>query len=97
MVKGYLRLAANSWRLGTEASLVLPLRLVRIARGGMPAAREACRMVSEKAEALVTLRHALHSGAPDRNPVRVADTTVTHFLKYVRANRKRLMGTEKPR
>jgi hypothetical protein len=85
-----LALASNTVMLGVEASMVVPLRLARLAGGGAPAASELRRMGSEKVEALATLHAAWLRGALGRNPLSLANGTVGHYLKYVRANRKRL-------
>jgi hypothetical protein len=90
LLKSCMALAANSWMLGIEASMVVPLRLARLAGGGAPAASEMRRMASEKVEALATLHAAWLKGALGRDPLSLANGTVGHYLKYVRANRKRL-------
>lgn len=91
LVKDSLSLAGHSWLLAAEASLVVPLRLARLARGGQPASREAELMVSEKAEALAALQQAWQGGDLGSGPVELADVAVRHYLGYVRANRRRLM------
>lgn len=96
MAASLFRLIANSWLLGAEATMVVPLRLARLARGGKPAAREAARMVSEKAEALATLHTVWQRGDLGQGPVELAEGTVKHYLSYVRANRKRLMQGAEP-
>ena len=97
MAANLFSLIANSWLLGAEATVVVPLRLARLARGGKPAAREAARMVSEKAEALATLHTVWQRGDLGHGPVELAEGTVKHYLGYVRANRKRLLGKTTPR
>ena len=85
-----LALASNTMMLGIEASMVVTLRLVRLAGGGTPAVSEMRCMASEKVEALATLHAAWLRGALGRDPLSLANGTVGHYLKYVRANRKRL-------
>lgn len=85
-----LRLTANTWLLGLESSAVVPLRLLRLARLGGPAAREARLMVSEKIEAHGALLRALSRGELGGGAVEMADGAVRHYLGYVRANRERL-------
>ena len=41
----WLGVAADCWLLGAEASLVVPLRLARLARGGAAAKAEARLMI----------------------------------------------------
>lgn len=78
----YLGLATDCWLLGAEASLVLPLRLARLARGGAAA----------KVEAHGALLRDLGRGRLGKSPVGIAAGTVRHYLVRVRSNRKRLMG-----
>ena len=92
---GWLEIAADCWLLGAEASLVVPLRLARLARGGKPACAEAHRMVSEKVEAHSKLVVALASGEHGHKPETVAAGAVRHYLDYIRANRVRLMRGER--
>ncbi len=84
--------ATDYWLLGAETSLVVPLRLVKLARGGATAKTEAKLMVSEKIEAHGALLRDLAEGRLGRNPVRVTAGAVRHYLVRVRSNRKRLMG-----
>lgn len=91
-LKGCLRLLGSSWALGAEAALVVPLRLARLARGGKPAASEMRLMVSEKLEAHGALLEAWQSGELGQGPLARSDGVVKHYLGYVRANRKRLLG-----
>ena len=65
----YLGLATDCWLLGAEASLVLPLRLARLARGGAAAKAEARLMVSEKVEAHGALLRDLGRGRLGKSPV----------------------------
>ena len=83
---------ADCWLLGAEASLVVPLRLARLARGGAAAKAEARLMVSEKIEAHGTLLRDLRQGRLGGGPSGITAGAVRHYLVRVRANRKRLMG-----
>lgn len=87
----WLGVAADWWQLGAEASLVVPLRLARMACGGARGKAEAQLMVSEKGEAYGALLRDLHSGALGRSVPEVASGVTRHYLKRVRANRKRLV------
>ena len=88
----YLSLASDCWLLGAEASLVEPLRLARLARGGSAGKAEARLMVSEKVEAHGALLRDLGQGRLGFDPLSVSAGAVKHYLVRVRANRKRLMG-----
>jgi hypothetical protein len=92
ILRRYLGLTTDCWMLGAEASLVVPLRLARLARGGAAAKVEARLMVSEKVEAHGALLRDLGQGRLGRNPVAISAGAVRHYLVRVRANRKRLMG-----
>ena len=91
LAKG-LEVAANCWLIGAEASLVVPLRLARLARGGAAAKAEAQLMVSEKIEAHGALLRDLGQGKLGKGAGGITDGAVRHYLVRVRANRKRLMG-----
>ena len=84
--------AADCWLLGAEASLVVPLRLARMTRGGTAARAEARLMVSEKFEAHGALLHDLAAGRLGKGAAGITAGVVRHYLVAVRANRKRLMG-----
>lgn len=88
--KACLRITANTWLIGLEGSVVLPLRLARFVRGGPQGAREARRMVTEKVAAQVTLLQAWQTGQLGEGPVDFVDGAARHYLDRVRANRKRL-------
>ena len=86
-----LAVVGDCWLLGAEASLVVPLRLARLARGGAAAKAEARLMVSEKVEAHGALLRDLGNGRLGKDPVAITAGAVRHYLQAVRANRKRLM------
>ena len=91
-VAKWLGVAADAWLLGAEASLVVPLRLVRLARGGAGARAEASLMVSEKIEAHGALLRDLAAGRLGKCAPDLASGFTRHYLVRVRANRRRLMG-----
>ena len=78
------------WQLAAEATLVVPLRISRIAEGGAEGRDEAERMVTEKVSACRTLCCAIASGKYGARPDRIAGGTLEFYLKRVRANRQRL-------
>jgi hypothetical protein len=88
----WLGVAADSWLLGVEASLVVPLRLARLAQGGAGAKAEASLMLTEKVEAHGALLRDLAAGRLGKSAPDLASGVTRHYLVRVRANRKRLMG-----
>jgi len=81
---------AQWWKLssdlafaGMEAQGVIALRMMKLARGGPAAEREARRMVAEKIGASAEAAVALASG---RSP----DSVVRRTRTVIRANKKRL-------
>ncbi len=89
--QAWLGVAADWWRLGAEASLVVPLRLARLAFGGARAKAEVRLMISEKVGAHGALLHDLRRGKFGTRGADVAGGVVRHYLVRVRANRKRLL------
>jgi len=92
IASGWLGFGADCGLLMAEAAIVAPLRIMRIASGGAPARAEAWRMVAEKVEAQLALAEALATGSFGVRPDRIARGAVRHYLGYVRANRRRLLG-----
>ena len=88
----WLGAAAGCWLLGAEVSLVLPLRLTRLAQGGPRAKAEARLMVREKFEAHGSLLRDLRRGKLGKGAAATTAGAVRHYLVRVRANRMRLMG-----
>lgn len=87
----YWTLAMESWRLWTEASAVMWLRSLRLARGGALGEREARRMIEEKVDANMLLGLALlPSLLTGASPEALARRSMGHYGKRVRANRRRL-------
>lgn len=76
--------------LGSEASLVVPLRLLRVMSGGTAAREELHLMISEKVDAHGEWARAVMSGSMGKSPRALASGTVRFYLPFVRANRKRL-------
>ncbi len=88
----WLDVAADCWLLAAESTLVVPLRLARLARCGGAAVDEAKLMISEKIEAHGALLRDLAQGRHGPGAAAVAGGVVTHYLERVRANRKRLLA-----
>jgi len=88
--KGMGAAMQGAW-LALEAQQVIALRLMKLARGGPEAAREAERMVSEKVDATRRaagmMAAASARGAADGG----AGKVVQMLRRRVRANRKRLL------
>jgi hypothetical protein len=78
------------WSLGLEASTVMGLRALKIARGGPSARAEAERMVSEKVEAAAALQVMALTGALGATAPHASARTIAHYRRKVRANRRRL-------
>ena len=76
----WLGVAADCWLLGAEASLVLPLRLARLARGGAAAKAEARLMVSEKVEAHGALLRDIAAGRLGKGAGGITGGAVRHYL-----------------
>ena len=84
-----LFLGLDAWLLGLDSAMVIGLRTLRIAGGGAAAHKESQDMVTEKLLAMIELPMKLaRSGVT--SPVAVTQSTLRHYSKKVRANRKRL-------
>jgi hypothetical protein len=90
-MRRWIGVAADWWRLGAEASVVVPLRVARLAKGGQGARAEARFMVSEKIEAHGALLRRLGAGELGKSAAALSGGVARHYLGFVRANRKRLM------
>lgn len=90
--KGWAEIALDGWLLGIEASMVIGLRVTRIACGGPEGCREARLMVSEKIDSGMHMSGALLSGRLGATPKAVLGNAVAHYLDGVRANRRRLLS-----
>lgn len=86
----WIGIGADAWRLGLEASTVVGLRLLKIARGGPAAEVEAKRMVSEKVGAGLALQTLALTGGLGMTPAKASARTLAHYRRKVRANRRRL-------
>jgi len=85
--------AALGWSammLGLEASTVIGLRAVKLAKGGRAAKMEARRMVAEKVRAAMALQALAMTGALGGDASTVAAKTLRHYSPKVRANLRRL-------
>jgi len=80
----------DAWRLGLEASSVIGLRTLKIARGGAVGRAEAERMVSEKVEAGLALQALAITGGLGSTPASASARTLSHYRRKVKANRRRL-------
>jgi hypothetical protein len=83
-------IGADLCALGIEASVVVWLRTLRLASGGPEAATEAGLMVGEKIAAQQELAGQLFAGRLGASPLAATAKVTRHFLKGVRANRRRL-------
>lgn len=86
----WLRLGFDAWLLGFESANVIALRMLRVAGGGSTAAAEAQRMVSEKLTAAWLLQWRSCLGLLGHTAPDIADGSLRHYRKLVRANRRRL-------
>lgn len=73
-----------------DMSVVIPLRLARIAAGGPRGQQEAARMVQEKLTANAALGMGLLTGSLGTTAEAIAKGTLGHYGPRVSANRKRL-------
>lgn len=90
----WMGIAASMTALGIESSAVIALRLAQAAAGSPRAAKEACRMWSEKIIALGELQTRFFAGELGTSPSSAAKTTLKHYRRKVAANRRRLMKSE---
>ena len=75
----WLRFGGNVWSLGIEASSVIALRAVKIAKGGLAGEVEARRMVSEKVEAGLHLQRLALIGRLGLTAQGAATKTLAHY------------------
>ena len=82
----------DAMRFGADVQRVVALRMMRMAAGGPPAAKEARRMVAEKiaaaGEAQGAVFFALATGA---SPATAAKRAHARIHRTVRANKRRLL------
>ena len=86
----WLSVSMDAWALTLEASTVIGLRALTLAAGGPAAAAETDRMVREKVEAGLALQAKALSGGLGTTAPTVAASTISHYRRTVRANRRRL-------
>ena len=86
----WMTLGLNSWMLGYEAATVVGLRMAKMASGGPGAVHEAQRMVLEKIAEAQALNVRAMTGTLGTSPVEMANASVQHVRRKVRANRRRL-------
>lgn len=82
-------LGMDMWMLGMESAVVIGLRTMKIAAGGAAATAETERMFTEKIAAAAELPLAL-AASGGTSPAALTRSTLRHYSKKVRANRKRL-------
>ena len=86
-----LALGLDAWLLGLDSAMVIGLRTLKIAGGGAAAHQETHDMVTEKLQAILELPLKLaRVGAT--SPAALTRSTLRHYSKKVRANRRRLQG-----
>lgn len=85
-----MEIGLDAWSLGFEASSVIALRSMALAKAGTIAEAETRRMVSEKIDAALALQMKAMTGGLGLDPASVAAKTVSHYRRRVRANRRRL-------
>ncbi len=86
----WIKLGWDAMALGAEASTVIGLRSMKIARGDAAAAKEAELMVREKVDAAMAVGALAWTGALGLTAPRVASGAMAHYRRKVRANRRRL-------
>jgi hypothetical protein len=86
----WLALSRDASRLAADAGVVVGLRLRRLAGGGPTAQREAQRMVTEKATALVEAQLEVVRSVLAGQPAHAPQRALAVYRKGVSANRRRL-------
>jgi hypothetical protein len=89
-INPWLRAGFSAWNLGVESSVVIAMRMAKLAAGGASGAAEAQLMVSEKIRAALALQTKAMTGGLGVTPHRAAGRTIAHYRRKVRANRRRL-------
>lgn len=92
-----MSLAFDGWMLGVESSAVIGLRMAALSQGGSAAAAEAQRMVAEKLRAAIELQALALTGALGTTTNAAAATSIAHYGRKVRANRRRLSRAARKR
>jgi hypothetical protein len=86
----WIQLLSDTWSFGLETSAVIASRTMKLAAGGQAAETETRRMVAEKIEAALSLQALALTGGLGITPQSAAQTTLRHYRRRVRANRRRL-------
>ncbi|MDH7639711.1 hypothetical protein [Sphingomonas oryzagri] len=86
----WLKAGMDAWTLGAEASMVIGLRMAKVATGDSAAAKEADLMVSEKVQAAWELQTQLLTAPLGMTPLGATRKTISHYRRKVGANRRRL-------
>jgi hypothetical protein len=76
MIKAWMKFSLDSARLGHEVQTVMALRMLKLARGGRAAEREAQRMVAEKGVAFAEAATTLVAGGSMNKVVRRVSSRV---------------------
>ncbi len=87
----WVGISLDAWRLGLDASTVIMLRSLKIARGGGIGEEEARLMISEKVEAAATLHAKAFNGQLGVTTAGASAKTLAHYGRNVRANKRRLL------
>lgn len=80
----------DAWTLALETPAVIALRIAKIGAGKDPGGREARRMITEKAEAVMKLQWAVITGKFGKHPVLAAMKALRYAAIAVETNRRRL-------
>ncbi len=94
MIKSYdawMRTGFDFWMLGAEASIVMTMRMARLASGGTDANAEAKLMVNEKIRAMIELQTKMMAGSLGSTPLSDTRGALKHYRSKVSANNKRDM------
>jgi hypothetical protein len=92
MMIGVWRNWLDATRFAIEAQQVMALRLMRLAPGGVTAATEMQRMVTEKAAACIAAQAAASDALmAGRSLTAAARSAAVPYRSRVRANRRRLL------
>jgi hypothetical protein len=86
MFSTWMKLSLDAARLGYEMQTVMTLRMLKLARGGKAAEREATRMVAEKGVAFAEAAARLATGGSMKKVVRRVRSRVSQ-------NKRRLSKT----
>lgn len=90
IINSWVRVGFNAWMLAVEASLVVPLRAMRMLRGGGEARAEAHRAMSEMRQATAALPSSVETALDSVKEPAVATKAIKHQRTKVRATRRRL-------